>query len=55
MISPIISFIFGMSVGCIITFFTIIMFARTMEKKQRKLYIKMGKDKIKWVLKLFPG
>lgn len=42
----IISFIFGMGAGAVITFFTIILFANSMEKNQKKLAIEMGKAKV---------
>ena len=45
--NPILAFIFGMGVGAIITFFTIILFARYMEENQKKLAVQLGRDKLK--------
>lgn len=45
--NPVISFIFGMGAGALITFFTIILFAQHMEKNQKKLAIQLGRDKLK--------
>ncbi len=45
--NPIISFIFGMGVGTIITFFTIILYSQSIEKKQRKFLIEKGRAKVK--------
>lgn len=39
------AFIFGMGVGTIITFFTIILFAKVMDKNQKEAYIETARKK----------
>jgi gas vesicle protein len=43
--NSILAFILGVGVGSIITFFTIILFAETMDKKQKELYIGVARAK----------
>ena len=45
--NPIIAFIFGMGAGAVITFFTIMLFVKQMEPNQKKVYVQMGRDKLK--------
>lgn len=45
--NPFLIFLFGMGAGTILTFCTIMLFAQQMEKNQKKLAIKLGKDKFK--------
>lgn len=48
--NPVISFILGMAVGCVITFFAIMLFAKYMPEGQKEAYqetarVKWGKKK----------
>ena len=45
--SAIIGFILGFGVGATITFFTIILFAKTMDKEHKKIYTETAREKWK--------